>query len=126
MSIKVIVIDDDEDTLDTFCAYLELKDFEIVGKGKDGREAVEIYEKTRPDVVLLDIMMPHYDGFFALERIKKIDPNAKIVVVTGDLTENTADRLRDMGASEMLYKPYEIDEIVKVVTCVVQGKKIRL
>ena len=48
MSIKVIAIDDDEDTLDTFCAYLELKDFEVVGRGKDGREAVELYEKHKP------------------------------------------------------------------------------
>ena len=124
MAISVLVIDDDIDTRDVFGTMLEMHDFDVVGKGKDGKEAYEMYEKLRPDVVLLDIMMPNYDGFYAMEKIKKIDPDAKIVVVTGDLTEKTAKRLQDLGAIEMLYKPYEIDDVAKVVNAAAQGKKL--
>ena len=124
MAISVLVIDDDTDTRDVFGTMLEMHDFDVVGKGKDGKEAFEMYEKLRPDVVLLDIMMPNYDGFYAMEKIKKIDPDAKIVVVTGDLTEKTAKRLQELGAIEMLYKPYEIDDVAKVVNAAAQGKKL--
>ena len=101
-----------------------MHDFDVVGKGKDGKEAYEMYQDVRPDVVLLDIMMPNYDGFYAMEKIKKLDPDAKIVVVTGDLTEKTAKRLQELGAIEMLYKPYEIDDVAKVVNAASQGKKL--
>ncbi len=124
MSVKIIVIDDDEDTLDVFSTYLEMKHFKVLAKGKNGLEAVELYKKHKPDIVLLDIMMPHYDGFYALEKIKEIDPKAKVIVVTGDLTEQTARRLEDLGATDLLYKPYEIDDVTNVVNCVVEGKKI--
>ena len=126
MPVKIIVIDDDDDTLDVFSTYLEMKHFEVLAKGKNGLEAVELYKKHKPDVVLLDIMMPHYDGFYALEKIKEIDSKAKVIVVTGDLTEQTARRLEDLGAIDLLYKPYEIDDVTNVVNCVVEGKKINV
>ena len=124
MAVSVLVIDDDSDTRDVFAAMLEMHDFDVIGKGQDGKEAAELYEELRPDVVLLDIMMPNYDGFYAMEKIKNMDPDAKIVVVTGDLTEKTAKRLQELGAIEMLYKPYEIDDVAKVVNAASQGKKL--
>ena len=124
MAVSVLVIDDDKDTREVFGTMLEMNDFDVVGKGKDGKEAKELYVELHPDVVLLDIMMPNYDGFYAMEKIKNFDPDAKIVVVTGDLTEKTAKRLRDLGAIEMLYKPYEIDDVAKVVNAAAQGKKL--
>ena len=124
MAVSVLVVDDDKDTREVFGTMLEMNDFDVVGKGKDGKEAQELYVELHPDVVLLDIMMPNYDGFYAMEKIKNFDPDAKIVVVTGDLTEKTAKRLRDLGAIEMLYKPYEIDDVAKVVNAAAQGKKL--
>ena len=124
MAVSVLVTDDDTDTREVFGTMLELNGFEVIGKAKDGKEASKLYIELHPDVVLLDIMMPNYDGFYAMEKIKKFDPDAKIVVVTGDLTEKTAKRLTDLGAIEMLYKPYEIDDVAKVVNAAAQGKKL--
>lgn len=124
MAVSVLVTDDDTDTREVFSTMLELNGFEVIGKAKDGKESSELYIELHPDVVLLDIMMPNYDGFYAMEKIKKFDPDAKIVVVTGDLTEKTAKRLTDLGAIEMLYKPYEIDDVAKVVNAAAQGKKL--
>jgi len=76
MGFKVLVVDDDIDTLEVFAEFLEIKDVNVVGRGHDGKEAVELFEKHRPDFVLMDIMMPDYDGFYGIEEIRKIDPSS--------------------------------------------------
>ena len=123
MQTRVIVVDDNIDTLDIFCEYLELKDCQVVGKGYNGLDAVKLYEEHHPDIALLDVMMPDYDGMYALEKIKEIDSNAKVIMVTADLTDKTARRCSELGASEIIYKPYEIEDVVEVVQNVMSGKK---
>ena len=112
---RAIVIDDDKDTLEIFCEFLKLKKVEVVGKARNGLEALKIYKKTKPDIVLMDVMMPDYNGFFGLEKIKKFDKESKVVMVTADLTESTAQKLNDLGADEILYKPYEIEQVMKTI-----------
>jgi DNA-binding response OmpR family regulator len=112
---NVIVVDDDRDTVEVFCEYLAIKDIKVLGRGYDGRTAVELYKELKPDVVLLDVMMPDYDGFYGLERIRKIDPDAKIIMVTADLTSDTEKKLVDLKASAMIYKPYEIDSVIETI-----------
>jgi DNA-binding response OmpR family regulator len=112
---NVIVVDDDRDTVEVFCEYLAIKNIKVLGRGYDGRTAVELYKKHNPDVVLLDVMMPDYDGFYGLEKIRKIDPDAKIIMVTADLTSDTEKKLVDLKASAMIYKPYEIDSVIETI-----------
>jgi DNA-binding response OmpR family regulator len=113
--VSVIVVDDDRDTVEVFCEYLAIKDIEVLGRGYDGKTAVELYKKHTPDVVLLDVMMPDYDGFYGLENIRKINPDAKIIMVTADLTSDTEKKLVDLKASAMIYKPYEIDSVIETI-----------
>ena len=113
--VKVIVIDDDVDTVEVFCEYLEIKDITVVGRGYNGKTAVELYEKYRPDIALLDVMMPEYDGFYGLENIKNINPDAKVIMVTADLTFDTEKKLKDLNASAVIYKPYEIDSVIDTI-----------
>lgn len=113
--VKVIVVDDDVDTVEVFCEYLEIKDITVLGRGYNGKTAVELYEKYRPDIALLDVMMPEYDGFFGLENIKNINPNAKVIMVTADLTFDTEKKLKDLNASAVIYKPYEIDSVIDTI-----------
>lgn len=113
--VKVIVVDDDVDTVEVFCEYLEIKDITVLGRGYNGKTAVELYEKYRPDIALLDVMMPEYDGFFGLENIKSINPDAKVIMVTADLTFDTEKKLKDLNASAVIYKPYEIDSVVDTI-----------
>ena len=112
---SVLVVDDDRDTVEVFCEYLAIKDIKVLGKGYDGRTAVELYKEHKPDVVLLDVMMPDYDGFYGLEQIRKFDPEAKIIMVTADLTSDTEKKLVDLKASAMIYKPYEIDSVIETI-----------
>ncbi len=110
-----IVVDDDFDTVEVFSEYLELSDINVVGKGYNGKDAVDLYQKLKPDVVFLDVLMPDYDGFYALEKIRKLNPNANVIMVTASLTAQTEDKLKDLNASAIIYKPYDIDNIVETV-----------
>lgn len=117
-----IVIDDDMDTCDVLTEYLEIKDIEVLGIGFDGKEAVDLYKKHNPDLVFLDIMMPHYDGFYGLEKIKQLNPAAYVIVITGDLTPETHNRLQILNSSATIYKPFDIDKIMIVVEEVCKEK----
>ena len=119
--VKVIVVDDDIDTVEVFCEYLEIKDITVVGRGHSGKKAIELYEKLTPDIVLLDVMMPEYDGFYGLEHIKKINPEAKVIMVTADLTYDTEKKLKELNASAVIYKPYEIDSVIETIHKVSKG-----
>lgn len=120
--MKVLVVDDDKDTVEVFCEYLSLKDIEVVGRGYSGKDAVELYKKLHPDIVLLDVMMPEYDGFFGLRNIRVHDPQAKVIMVTADLTSDTEKKLEELQASAVLYKPYEIDNVVETINNVHKGQ----
>ena len=113
--VTSIVIDDDVDTVDVFCDYLKLVDVKVLGRGYNGKSAVELYQKYNPDVVFLDLMMPDYDGFYALENIRKINPAAKVVVVTADLRDETAHRLDVLKPTEVFIKPYDINKISELL-----------
>ena len=115
MKPRVIVIDDDHDTVEVFSEFLRIKGCEVLARGYDGKEAVSLYKKHKPDFVLMDVMMPEYNGFYGLKNIKMVDRNAQVIMVTADLEESTSRRLNEMGATRILYKPYDIDMVVGVI-----------
>jgi two-component system, chemotaxis family, chemotaxis protein CheY len=110
-----LVVDDDEDTVNLFVEFLDICNVTVIGKAFDGKEAEQTYKELRPDVVFSDVMMPDYDGFYALERIKKINPNAIMVMITGDVRSDTIKRLEDLGADAIIYKPFDMQKVVSVV-----------
>ncbi|MBI5377823.1 MAG: response regulator [Thaumarchaeota archaeon] len=113
---SVIIIDDDRDTVDVFVDYMEMLNVNVLARGYCGKDAVELYERYRPDIVFLDLMMADYDGFYALERIRKINPDAKVIIVTADLRRDSELRLSELKPTEVLFKPFApelLEEIVK-------------
>src|SRR5215467_6932080 len=111
-NLTAIVVDDSVDIVELFSEYLTLKGIKVLGTGNDGKEAFELYKKFRPDIAFLDIMMPDYDGFYALENIRNVDPHAKVMMVTADLTTDTADRLSKFESTALVYKPFDFDKIM--------------
>ena len=114
MNQSVIVIDDDEDTVRLFSEFLEENKIQVVGKGYDGKTAVELYQEKKPDCVLIDIMMPNGSGVYAIKKIKEINPNAKIIAVTGDSRFTTDQKLKNLKIP-VIYKPFKMDEVISKI-----------
>jgi len=113
MVIKAIVVDDNKDILQVFVELLQISKIEVVGTGKNGKEAAELYQKHRPDVVFMDADMPTYDGLYGLAKIREYDPESTIVLVTGSI--NVENELDNCNANAVLPKPINMDKIMSVV-----------
>ena len=112
---RVIVVDDDADSRDALSDLLEFKDIAVVAKAINGLDAVEKFSKYRPDVVLMDMMMPKYDGLYGLEHIKNIVPDAKIIILTADQTDETLTQLKKMNHDLIILKPVDINKLVQMI-----------
>jgi two-component system chemotaxis response regulator CheY/two-component system response regulator (stage 0 sporulation protein A) len=113
--ITAIVVDDDKNIAKFFSEFLELKGINIIGKGYDGQDAVDLYVTLKPDVIFLDVMMDKFDGLYALEKIREIHPDANVIMVTADLSEDTYEKLTNLKVSAIIFKPYEIDAVMKAI-----------
>ena len=121
---SVLVIEDDQDTSDAFCEHLEIYGIKVLGVGKNGNEAVELYQKEKPDVVLMDMMMPHYDGLYGLKKIRELDKDAKVIMVTADFTGETEKELKRHNVSGIVYKPYDIEQVMYTIEKVCSGLEL--
>ena len=121
---KVIVVDEVQSHLDVFCEFLRLKNIDVVGIGSDGLEAVQLYEKHHPDIVLIDLAMPTYDGHYALNKIMSINKNARIIIMTAIEDIKNKRLLLESGAMDVLQKPFELNRVVEVINNVCKDQKI--
>jgi len=112
---SVIIIDDDLDAVNVLNDLCEIYKIPVLAKGYDGKEAIELYKQYKPDVVFLDIFMPKYDGFYALEGIRNIDPQAKIIVITASVDDIVDARLDKLKPSAFIRKPYDFKEIIDII-----------
>jgi CheY-like chemotaxis protein len=87
----------------------------VAGYARDGREAVELYQQLSPDLVLMDIAMPILDGVQATERIRELDPNACILMLTGSNARADVDRARRAGAAGYVTKDRIAAELIDAI-----------
>ncbi|MBV8684904.1 MAG: response regulator transcription factor [Caulobacteraceae bacterium] len=95
---------------------------EVVAEASDGEEAVACYRKHRPDVMLLDLLMPRLDGFEAMLRIRHMDPAAKVVMLTTYDTDEDINRVLGAGAKAYLLKDATGTDLVRCIRDVHAGK----
>ncbi|MDO4739107.1 MAG: sporulation transcription factor Spo0A [Eubacteriales bacterium] len=88
-------------------AILAQPDLELVGQASDGAEALRMVERLRPDVLLLDIVMPHTDGFGVLEALAGKEHAPRVIMITGLTREEFIDRAMALGASYYMVKPVD-------------------
>ena len=79
-------------------------------EGCNGEEAIALYDQHKPDVVFLDITMPVVDGFEALKRIRFINPEALVVMISADRQKSTKEKVLSLGASALISKPIDEEE----------------
>ena len=113
--VNCILVDDDQDIVDIFSELLHVIGVEILATGNDGKDAVELYKKHKPDLVLSDLQMPRYDGYYAVENIKDIDPKARFIIITGDLNVHNSPLLNLLNIP-IINKPFDVHQIKQVLT----------
>ena len=112
---NVIVIDDNEDIVYSMSELLETYGINVVGKGYNGLDGVELYNKLHPDAVLLDLMMPEYNGLYALREIRKIDPKSVMLIVTGGTSSSMGDELDTLQPNKIILKPIDVNSLVETI-----------
>lgn len=111
----VIVIDDYRDITEVIKELLEFNSISVLATGHNGQEAVDLYKEHAPDIVVMDYLMPKFNGAYGLENIIKINPNAKIIMVTGSIDEKLHNELTKLGATAILPKPCKIDILAETI-----------
>lgn len=104
--MKVLIVDDNADTRLLLRAILEHKGHTVAGEAEDGAGALKAFAELRPDVVLLDIIMPGKSGVEVLEELRTLDPGAKVIMVTAVEQDRVNRRLMLLGAAGIIYKPF--------------------
>jgi len=116
MKFKVMVCDDSKLMRKKLKNFLELsyKDIDVL-VAENGKNAVEVYEAEKPNLVFLDIVMPILDGIGALKLIKAFDNDAKVVITSSSGTKQKLKEALESGAVEFIQKPWTEDKIKFVV-----------
>jgi two-component system chemotaxis response regulator CheY len=110
---RVLITDDAMFMRMTLRNILTQNGFEIAGEAASGREAVELFRQTSPDIVTMDITMPEMDGITALKEIRKIDPAAVVIMCTAMGQKNLVVEAIQAGAKDFIVKPFQPARVVE-------------
>ncbi len=121
--ISVLLVDDHEVVRSGVSAFLASQpDFEVVGEAKSGTEAVNLVQKTVPDVVLMDLVMAKMDGVEATRQVKAVSPRTKIVVLTSYHQDEYIFPALQAGAISYILKDVKMDELADALRRASQGE----
>jgi len=113
--MNILIADDNIDTAESLLEALELEGC-LVKLAFGGAEAIEMYRSGSFDLVLMDMKMPNVDGREATRQILGMDPNARIVIVTGNIVREDVEQISQMGIVDILRKPFHFSELLKVIS----------
>ena len=125
MSIKVMIVDDHNLVREGLKAVFDQGDeIDVVGEAGSGEEAIEMVNKVKPDVILMDISMPGMNGIQATKLIRDANPDAKIVILTMLDQEGYVYEAIKAGATGYMLKSTSSDELVNAIQTVNEGKAL--
>jgi DNA-binding NarL/FixJ family response regulator len=123
--IRVLLVDDHAVVREGLRAFLELQDgIEVVGEAGDGREAVEVAARERPDVILMDLVMPELDGVGAMRELRQRAPDSRVIVLTSYLDDERLLPAIRAGAAGYLLKNVEPAQLSRAVHAAHAGEAI--
>lgn len=115
MGNRVLVVDDAAFMRMMIKDILRKGGYEVVGEAEDGAKAIEKYKELQPDVVTMDITMPDMDGIAAVKEIRKIDPNALIIMCSAMGQQAMVIDAIQAGARDFVVKPFQPDRVLEAV-----------
>ncbi|HAH06866.1 MAG TPA: two-component system response regulator [Elusimicrobia bacterium] len=120
MGLKVLLIDDSPLTRSILADMLDAVGHQVVGEAETGQAGLDAYQKLKPDVTTLDVSLPDMDGITVLTELKRIDPAAKVVLVTGN-DQHRLQEMADRFKVLFLGKPFSIADLKRVVEAAAAG-----
>jgi len=119
---SVLVIDDHDVVRRGLISYFDgISDFKIVGQASHGSDALDLYKKLNPDIVLVDIVMPDIDGIMVTRHLCEYDPNAVVVALSSYIDEEKIRGIINAGAIGYLVKTISSDTLLQTLRDVVRG-----
>lgn len=122
-NLKVLVVDDEADFLETIVMRLQRRKIDAYGVD-GGKKALEIVENERFDVVVLDVLMPGMDGIETLKLLKKKNPFIEVIILTGHGSVESGLQGMQFGAFDYIMKPADLDELLEKIQQAYERKRI--
>ena len=123
MKEKILVVDDDPGMRDTLEAVLTADDYKV-STAANGKDAIDILERSKFDILLLDLKMPDCKGTELLPKIKKLDPDNIVIMMTAYGTIKTAVEAVKLGAYDFITKPFELEEVRMIIQKALEMKQL--
>ncbi len=124
MAPTLLVVDDSKAIQRTLQKHFTESGYEVLTAG-DGPEAIEKVESTHPDIVILDIRMPRMDGLEALEKMKEIDSDLNVIMVTAMEDMQNTIRAVQLGAYEYINKPLDLDKLEVIISRALESRRLK-
>ena len=109
--MKVLIAEDDRDFGNILTQYVTISGFDVT-LGRDGKEAWELFGKVKPDLCVLDVMMPEMDGFTLAEKIKDAQPDMPVIFLTAKSLKEDIVRGLKIGADDYITKPFDPEVLI--------------
>ena len=111
---RVLIVDDEERIVQSIAGVLEDEGFQVAA-AKSGEEAIGVFQKEEPDIVLLDIWMPEMDGIEVLKKLKRMSADCQVIMISGHATISTAMAAVKLGAFDFIEKPLSLDVLLTTI-----------
>ena len=113
--VQVLVVDDAQYMRRLISVMLTKHGHEVVGEASSGPEAIELYHKLHPDLVIMDVLMPNMVGIKALKDIRAADPSARVIMCTASEQTHHVEESVANGASGYIVKPFHLDDLLQEI-----------
>lgn len=113
---KILLVDDESHIRKYVGLILKSLGTPTIVEAGNGQDAIEIYQRENPDLVLLDVNMPQMDGIETLKRLKEVDPDALVIMLTSLANRQTIEQAAELGAINYIRKDTPKEEIAKALT----------
>ncbi|ADG82538.1 sporulation transcription factor Spo0A [Thermincola potens] len=126
-TINIVIADDNREFCELLKEFIsQEEDFNLVGVANNGVEAVEIITREKPDVVVLDIIMPHLDGIGVLEKLASsgMSPKPKVIMLTAFGQETVTQRAIELGADYYILKPFDFSVLATRIRQLAEGETV--
>ncbi|MDD3088421.1 MAG: response regulator [Candidatus Omnitrophica bacterium] len=111
---RILIVDDNKDFADVFCDILRANNYKAESC-YGGLQAVDLIKRDDFDILFVDIRMPEMDGIETLKEIKKIKPETMVIMMTGYSVDEMVHKAIEEKASEIIYKPFEIEKVLGLI-----------